>query len=61
MTASSTRAAAASVRLGLHENLAQFTLLAIVTLALKTLVERQQQKAAAEPVETDDTIGGIIA
>jgi sulfate transport system permease protein len=37
------------------------TLLAIVTLALKTLVERQQQKAAAEPVATDDTSGGIIA
>jgi sulfate transport system permease protein len=37
------------------------TLLAIVTLALKTLVERQQQKAAAEPVATDDPSGGIIA
>ena len=37
------------------------TLLAIVTLALKTLVERQQRKAAAEPVETHDTTGGIIA
>ena len=37
------------------------TLLAIVTLALKTLVERQQQKAAAEPVAADDTTGGIIA
>jgi sulfate transport system permease protein len=37
------------------------TLLAIVTLALKTLVERQQRKAAAEPVPTDDTSGGIIA
>ena len=37
------------------------TLLAIVTLALKTLVERQQQKAAAEPDETDDPTGGIIA
>jgi sulfate transport system permease protein len=37
------------------------TLLAIVTLALKALVERQQQKAAAEPVATDDPSGGIIA
>jgi sulfate transport system permease protein len=37
------------------------TLLAIVTLALKTLVERQQQKAAAEPVATDAPSGGIIA
>jgi sulfate transport system permease protein len=36
------------------------TLLAIVTLALKTLVERQQQKAAAEPVANDGTPGGII-
>ena len=37
------------------------TLLALVTLALKTLVERQQHKAAADHVETDDTSGGIIA
>lgn len=37
------------------------TLLAIVTLALKTLVERQQQLAAAEPLATDDPSGGIIA
>jgi len=36
------------------------TLLALVTLALKTLVERQQHRAAADHVETDDTSGGII-
>jgi sulfate/thiosulfate transport system permease protein len=37
------------------------TLLALITLALKTLVERQQHKAAADHVETDETFGGIIA
>jgi sulfate transport system permease protein len=37
------------------------TLLALVTLVLKTLVERQQQKAATDHVEIDDTSGGIIA
>jgi len=37
------------------------TLLALVTLALKTLVERQQQKATTDHVVSDDISGGIIA
>jgi sulfate transport system permease protein len=37
------------------------TLLALVTLALKTLVERQQQRAATDHVATDDSSGGIPA